>query len=450
MDESMIPLPLDGVRVLDLTGVWAGTFATLLLADLGAEVLKQENQFVLQPNTRVLPVAHLTKAMTSMGPGWITGLPNNEPGERPWNYHPMFVSLYRNKRSFTLDIRQAEGKEILGRLVALSDVVLENSAFGTMEKLGITYEWLRSLRQDIIYLRAPGYGLSGDYRDARAFGSNLEDVLGHQLLRGYRQAGPGEASGIFAADSIAATQIAFAVMTALWHRDESGEGQFIEMSQAENAMPMFAQAYMDYALNNRVDRARGNRSIHELDGEVPSGVYPCLSPGEAEEGLDRWIAITVVDDAGWQALVNLMGRPAWALAASFITAEGRVAAQDFIDEQIGLWTCQYDDYALFHQLQSAGIAAAPVLEASRVLDDPYVIDRKLYQAQEIQDDIGVYKYPVPIYNMPDSAGGIRRPPVAFGQDNEYVYREILGVTEEEFERLKAQGHIAERFSDDVP
>ena len=162
--------PLEGIRILDLGGVWAGTFATVLLADLGAEVLKQENQFIWQPNTRAVPGPRIPKAMAQRGPGWVTGLPNSDPGERPWNYHPMFVSLYRNKRSFTLDIRQPEGKEILGRLAAMSDAVLENSAVGTMEKLGISYEWLREQRDDIIFLRAPGYGITGEYASARTNG----------------------------------------------------------------------------------------------------------------------------------------------------------------------------------------------------------------------------------------------------------------------------------------
>ena len=185
----MAKLPLDGIRVLDLSGVWAGTFSTLLLADMGAEILKQENQYVWQPNTRGIPIAHLTEEMTQAGPGWVNGLPNNKPGDRPWNYHPMFVSLFRNKKSFTLDIRQPDGIEILGRLAAISDVVIENSAVGTMEKLGIEYEWLCSMREDIIFVRAPGYGLSGAYKSARTMGSHLEGVVGHHLLRGYRDRG---------------------------------------------------------------------------------------------------------------------------------------------------------------------------------------------------------------------------------------------------------------------
>jgi len=440
--------PLDGIRVLDLSGVWAGTFATLLLADLGAEVIKQENQFILQPNTRILPFVHLTKEMTSAGPSWVTGLPDNDPGERPWNYHPMFVSLYRNKKSFTLDIRQPEGLEILGRLVAEADVVLENSAVGTMEKLGVSYEWLKGIKENIIYLRAPGFGLTGEYKDARAFGSNLEEVLGHQLLRGYRGSEPAENSTIFAADYIAGSQIAFALMAAVWHRNQFGEGQFIEMSQAENATAMFAQAYMDFALNGELDEARGNRSIYAADGEVPCGAYPCKSPGSAEEGLDRWITINVMSDADWLRLRGVMGEPTWAISDDFLSTAGRLAKEDYIDEQLGHWTRGFEDYDLFHRLQAAGVAAAPILEASRVLSDPHVMARALFQEQTLEDDIGTYQYPAPIYQI--SGGGIRSAPVAMGQDNDYVYRELLGCDDEEIDRLTKAGHIADRFADQIP
>ena len=187
-----------------------------------------------------MPGPRIPKAMAEAGAGWVTGLPNSDPGESPWNYHPMFVSLYRNKRSFTLDIRQPEGKEILGRLAAMSDAVLENSAVGTMEKLGISYEWLREQREDIIFLRAPGYGITGEYANARTMGAHLEGTMGHQVLRGYLGSDPNSNSGIFAADYIAAAQIALAIMMAIWHRNNTGKGQFIEMAQAENAAAMFA------------------------------------------------------------------------------------------------------------------------------------------------------------------------------------------------------------------
>jgi crotonobetainyl-CoA:carnitine CoA-transferase CaiB-like acyl-CoA transferase len=447
----MAKLPLEGIRIVDLGGVWAGTFSTVLLADLGAEVLKVENQYVWQPNTRAVPIAHIQKSMTQAGPGWINGFPNNDPGERPWNYHPMFVSLYRNKRSFTVDIRRPEGLAILGRLVAMSDAVLENSAVGTMEKLGITYDWLRQQKDDIIFLRAPGYGLTGEYATARTMGAHLEGVMGHQVLRGYRDGDPSMNSGIFAADYIAATQIAFAIMAAIWHRNNTGRGQFIEMAQAENAAAMFAQAYMNYALNGVIEEAIGNRSIYAEQGEAPCGVYPCLSPGTSETGDDRWIAINVTNDAEWVALRQVMGDPDWAKAPELQTAAGRAANQDLLDERIAEWTKDFDDYELFHRLQAAGVPAAPVLEASRVLDDPHVQAHNLYQPQRlVVDDIGEYRYPRPIYEFPESPGGIRRPPVAFGQDNDYVYRELLKVSDEEYDRLVAEGHIATMFDPSIP
>ena len=444
----MAQLPLEGVRILDLGGVWAGTFSTLVLADLGAEVLKQENQFVWQPNTRA-GMARPPKAMAQAGSGWITGYPNSDPGPRPWNYHPMFVSLYRNKRSFTLDIRRPEGREILGRVAAMSDAVIENSAVGTMEKLGISYEWLREQRDDIIFLRAPGYGLTGEYQSARTMGAHLEGTMGHQILRGYRGRDPNSNSGIFAADYVAATQIALAIMMAIWHRNNTGKGQFIEMAQAENAAAMFAPAYMNYSLNREVEGAIGNRSIFAADGEAPCGVYPCQSPGGAETGDDRWIAINVTNDDEWASLRTAMGDPDWAQAAALATAQGRSEQQDLLDEKLAEWTAGFDDMALFHQLQAAGVPAAPVLEASRVLDDPHVQARQLYLPQQLQDDIGTHSYPRPLYDFPEAEGGIRRPPVAFGQDNEYVYKELLGVSDEEFARLIEEGHIATDFSDTV-
>ena len=142
-----------------------------------------------------------------------------------------------------------------------------------------------------------------------------------------------------------------------------------------------------------------------------------------------------------------MGDPEWAQAPELATAAGRAASQDLLDEKLAQWTVDFDDEELFARLQAAGVAAAPVLEASRVLDDPHVQARNLYIPQELQDDIGVYRYPRPIYDFPESEGGIRRPPVAFGQDNDYVYRELLGVSDEEYARLEAEGHIATSFSE---
>ncbi|MCH7511988.1 MAG: CoA transferase [Chloroflexi bacterium] len=438
-------LPLSDVRVIDFSVVWAGPFATMLLADLGAEVIKVENPHVLQPATRG-GIARPSKAMLQTQDAIIGGYPNNEPGPRPWNYHPFFVQLYRNKKSCTVDWRRPEGLEIIGRLVAKADVFIENTVQGTLERLGITYEWLREMNEEIIVVRMPAYGLSGPYASARAFGAQLESVMGHTLLRGYRDLDVSSNRAIYSADYLAGTQGALAVMMALWHRKKTGRGQLIEIGQAENASGMFVQAFMDYALNGNVQTRIGNRSVHDA---APYGVYPCLSPGNANEAEDRWIAITVTNDEEWLALRKVMGDPAWANAADLATNAGRAAEQDLLDEKLAEWTRGFDDYDLFHRLQAAGVPAAPVLEASRLFDDPHVQARGIYQPQRLFDDVGTFRFTTPFYRLPETPATVHQPPVALGEHNDYVYRELLGVSDEEYERLKADGHIAMDFDPSI-
>ncbi len=439
-------LPLDGLRVIDLCVVWAGPFATLLLGDLGAEVLKAENPHVMQPMTRGTLARPPKDLVARLAPA-AGGYPNNDPGPRPWNYHPTFVQLYRNKKSFTVDLRTEEGKEIFGRVVGLSDVVVENNATETMEGLGITYEWLRRYRDDIIMVRIPAYGSTGPYNQARALGVHLESVMGHTLLRGYADDDPSASSPIFSGDYLAGAQAALAVMMAAWHRERTGEGQLIEIGQAENASAMLAQAFMEYALNGTLPERMGNRSIY---GFAPTGVYPCRSDGPASECGDRWIAIAVNHDVEWQRLVELMGSPAWALDPGYATNEGRLAGHDAIDACLSEWTRGFEDYDLFHRLQAVGIAAGPVLAGSRAFDDPHCLARGLFQPQTLFDGVGPYRFNTPFFRFSETPTGVRQPPVAMGEHNDYVYRGLLEVDDAEYERLVAAGHIAQDFDAEIP
>ncbi len=428
--------PLEGIRILDLTVVWAGPFATMILADLGAEVIKVENVNVWQPMTRG-GMARPPAALLKVSAAWAGGTPGNEPGARPWNYNPTFVSLYRNKKSVTADIRKPEGLEVLRKLVAISDVVYENNATGTMEKLGITYDWLRAANPEIIFMRVPAYGSTGPYWNARALGVHLEAVMGHQLLKGYDDADPSHGTAIFSGDYMAGAQGAFAVMAAIRHRRKTGRGQLVEIGQAENASPMFTQAIVDYSLNRRVQTTIGNRDIN---GRAPCGVYPAKSPGTAAQQLDRWIAIHIEDDAGWGALREVMGDPAWAQDARFDTNDGRAAHHAEIDRHLGAWTREQDDYALTHALQARGIAAMPVLEASRTFDDPHLRDRGFFRKQRLENG-EVYEFVGPLYSMPETPIEFFQGPVALGEHNEYVYKSLLGYSDAEYDALLANGEI---------
>ena len=437
--------PLEGIRVVDFTVVWAGTFATLLLADLGAEVIKVENVHVWQPMTRG-GVARPPKSMMQGTAAWSSGWPRDEPGPRPWNYCPTFVQLYRNKYSATIDVTGPGGVDLVRRLVEKSDVFFENNAVGTIEKLGFDYETLRSWKDDIVMVRAPGYGLTGPYREARTLGVHLESVMGHSLLRGYRDLDPSHTTAIFSGDYMAGAHGAFAVMAALRHRRRTGQGQLIEIPQAEAASPLLAQAFMDYTLNGNVQNVVGNRSIY---GFAPCNTYPCRSPGDGTDGGDRWISITVYNDDDWAALRRVMGDPAWAASDDYATAADRIEHQDELDANIGDWTQTQDDYELFHALQAAGVAAAPVLEASRRFDDPHVLARGLDAPQELQDGVGTFLYNTPFYRFPETPVGVAKPPAALGEDNEYVYKEVIGLSNAEYDALQEQGHIGLDYDESI-
>jgi crotonobetainyl-CoA:carnitine CoA-transferase CaiB-like acyl-CoA transferase len=441
----MSPRPLDGVRVVDLCVVWAGPFATMLLADLGAEVIKVENPFAWQPITRAT-LASPPKQMGGWPPMMTAQMPGGVAGDAPWNYSPTFVGLFRNKRSFTTDLLRPEGMDVLKRLVAVSDVVYENNATGTLEKLGITYDWLREANPNIIFVRVPAYGSTGPYHDARALGVHLEAVMGHTLLRGYEDADASANSSIYSGDYFAGVHGALATMTALWHKDRTGEGQLVEVGQAEVASAMFTQAMMDYTLNRETHGASGNADVH---GQHPCGVYPTRSPGTAADGGDRWVAIHVEDDQRWNALGRVLGNPGWASDPRFATNDGRTANRQELDSLIAAATRDQDDYDLFHALQAAGISAAPVLEASRVFGDPHFRERDLFHSLQIKGTERPYEYVAPLWKYPETSADPRRAPVTFGEDNDYVYRELLGVSDEDFARYEAMGFIATRYDDSI-
>ena len=439
------PRPLEGVRVLDLCVVWAGTYATSILADFGAEVIKLENVHVFQPMTRGARARPPQAAMAG-SLSWATGYPNNEPGPRPWNYCPTFVQLFRNKRSVTIDLTSERGQALLRPLIQQADVFVENNAVGTAEKLGLDYDALRAINPDIIVLRAPGYGLSGPYRDARTLGAHLESVTGHTLLRGYPDRDPSQTSAIFAGDHMAGAQGAFAIIAALRHRRRSGQGQLIEMAQAEAAAPMIAQAYMHQAFHGAPPDPVGNHSIY---GFVPHNLYPCRSPGTPADGSDRWIAITVTCDEEWRALRDVLGDLEWAADPTLDSNDGRRAREDEIDARLSEWTREQGDYALFHRLQRAGVPAAPVLEASRVFDDPHVQARELNSPQTLPGGVGPYLFNNPPYRFPATPLRVDRAPVALGQDNAYVYTELIGLSPAEYQAIVDAGDAGPDFDADI-
>jgi crotonobetainyl-CoA:carnitine CoA-transferase CaiB-like acyl-CoA transferase len=376
--------------------------------------------------------------MARLMPPWIAGHPP-EPGPRPWNNSPAFIQVLRNKKSFTVDSRRPEGRAIVEQLIAISDILAENLAIGTLEKLGLDDDAIRAIRPDIIILHMPAFGRSGAYVEGRGYGAHIDSMAGSTVLRGYRDTAPIDNVSIFAGDFWGGMHGAVAVMAALRHRRRTGEGQVIEMAQVESSAHMFPQAALDAAWNGREHRTIGNRSI---EGHVPSGVFPAA-------GSDRWIAISCRDDAEWQALVDFMGRPAWATDPALATAARRIAAQDMLEEQLAAWTATRDRDELFHALQQAGVTAGPVLDAREAAEDPHLAATGVWKRLPATEDYPEVDWLRPPYRFSRSNVDLRTPPCLFGEHNDYVYREVLGLSDAEIEKLAAAGHIATTFDPDV-
>lgn len=429
----MPKLPLEGIRIVDITVVWAGPFATQVMADLGAEVIKVENVHIWQTFTRGFQ-ARPSKELISTQVPMVGGYPDREPGDRPWNRSPLHNSLYRNKLSMTVDLRIPKGMEILKRLIQKSDVVYENNVPETMEKLGITYDWLKEIKEDIIFIRVPAYGLSGPYKNYRALGVHLESVIGHNVVRGYPDMDPSSNSAVYMGDYVAGVQGAFAVMAALHYHNRTGKGQLIEMAQAEGALPMLGEMIMDYTMNNRVQGTLGNRDMH---GAAPCGCYRC-------KGEDRWINITVSSDEEWEGLCKVMGNPPWTQEGRFSDQLNRAKNQDELDALLEKWTVNYDSYELMHLLQKEGVPAGPVMTAPDCFNDPHLKERGFFHRVS-HPEAGTHLYPGFLFRISDIPMEYRKPPCRMGGDNEYVYKKVLGISDEEYTQLEAEGHIGMDF-----
>ena len=423
----MARLPLEGLRVLEITVVWAGPYCGSFLADLGAEVIRVESTRAFVPLTRGA-APHLSQAVIDNLPLYSGGTPGRVPGERPFNRSPMFNSHARNKRSMTVDLLAPGGREIFDRLVAVSDVLIENNPTETMEKLGISYESLKAVKDDFIMLRMPAYGSTGPYRDYRAHGVHIEGVVGHTQLRGYTDTDPSYNTTVLMSDAAAGAQGAFAVLAALRHRKRTGEGQLVELGQAENVFPFLGEYYMDYAMNGRTHGTLGNRHPTALQN-----CYPCA-------GDNRWVVVTVYDYRQWHALCQVIGAVELASDGELAEPAGRLARQDEIDAHITAWTLQQTPNQAMHALQQAGVPAGAVMNQADAYADSHLKERQFFK-EAWQADCGTHLYPGPQYQMSKTPLGIHRGPVMLGQDNDYVYRELLGYSADDCAQFEAAGHI---------
>jgi crotonobetainyl-CoA:carnitine CoA-transferase CaiB-like acyl-CoA transferase len=415
--------PLEGVRIVDLTVVWSGPYATMLLADLGAEVIRVENPFVLPPTTKGY---HPRPILTNPGfLGNLYGPPRPGAPDRPWNRHAMNNSIARNKLSATIDIRREEGRELLMRLAEQSDVFIDNFKANGLDRIGIDVSELRRRNPRLIIVRLPPTGLSGDYAGYTGFGAQFDGLSGLLSICGHRDSDLTTTPATTYMDGASGPAGAFAVMAALRYRSATGRGQFVELSQHENVINHLGDMFVDQQLGIEPQR-RGNRD----PWRAPQGLYRGRETG-------TWLAISVGDDEAWRSLAKVIGHPELGTDPRFATAPGRRENHDELDRLISGWTETQPVVAAFHALQSAGVPAGPLLDDELLTADPHLDDRGWFRPLE-SGDVGTH--PHPGFAFAGVPQAWRRGSPTLGEDNEYVYKKILGVSDAEY-RVYAQEKI---------
>ncbi|MCS6800617.1 MAG: CoA transferase [Chloroflexota bacterium] len=403
----MSALPLEGVRIADFSWVHAGPFATMILAEMGAEVIKIETSKRLDIVRQLPPMADRVGGINRSG---------------------YFNAVNRGKRSCTLDLQTAAGRALACDLIRVSDVVVENFSPGVLDRLGLGYASLREVRPDIILVSISGYGATGPDRHYVAYGTPLTAFSGLVMLHGYPGGEP-QSMNLAWPDPVAGYTAALAILAALLHRAETGEGQFIDLAQAEAAIAFLGDQIAETTMNGRQPPRRGNEEV----GAAPHGIYPCA-------GQDRWIAIAVTDETAWHGLRAALRDPDLeddAFADPFQRWERRAD----LDRIVERWTRQRSPEEAFHWLQTHGVPAAPAATCADLASDPHLHARAFFGIDH-HPETG----PRQMAGLPWVFGSLPRrigaPAPRLGADTEWVLGALLGLDRARIAQLIAERVIA--------
>lgn len=400
---------LEGIRIIDLAMVFAGPMNSRLLAVLGAEVIKIESAVRSDVFTRA------------------NVYPENQPGEEPWNRGAFFHTINAGKYGISLNLGSEKGREIFKSLVKISDAVVENFSPRVMENWGLGYEELKKIRPDLIMVSMSGLGHYGPLRDFYMYVPGMEGMSGLASLTGHPD-GPPLLSGHAYGDWVLGTTGAASLLVALYHRQRTGVGQYIDVAGREAVACHIGDVIMDFTLNGRVRTRMGNQH----SSAVPHGCYRC-------KGIDQWINIAVEDDEQWKGFCQAIGDPPWTKEDRFSDALSRWRNREELDKLVEAWTAQHEHYEAMEILQKAGVPSGAVLSMREMHLDPHYIERGFFEI--IDHGKGIGKRPIP-RSMPAKFSDVqdfvlRRAP-RFGQDNEYVFCDLLGMSKDDLKTLEEE------------
>ena len=419
---------LDGIRITDFSWYGAAPYATRLLAAYGAEVIRIESSTKLD------------------GMRWQA--PRKQDVPESYNISGMFNNFNPGKLGIALNMSHSESFKIAKKLVSISDVVLDNFYPGAMEKWGLGYEELVDIKPDIIVVKMPVTGITGPYALWRGFGTSIRTMAGIDYITGNPERPP-IGTGMAALPDFSSNpyHAATAILSALHYRNKTGRGQFIEVAQFESTVCWTETSILDYTVNGRIQKAIQNR----LPYAVPHGVYRCRaeerevdycampeSVPERRSKDERWCAIAIFTEDEWKAFCGAIGDPAWTKEDRFATFQCRKENEEELDRLIGEWTIDRPPEEVMMRMQQAGVAAGVVQDGEDLLTrDPHLRERGFHVYLE-HPEAGEIAHDGLTFSLSATPGEIRRAPL-LGEHNEYVYREILGLSTEDVDRLTVEG-----------
>jgi len=406
-------LPFSGLRILDMTTFWAGPCCTHFMALLGAEVI------------------HVESARRPDGTRLIAGIPVTE--EQWWEKSPIFAALNTNKKSLTLDLRSPRGREVLRRLIATCDVIVENFTPRVLDQIGLDFAAVQEIRPDAVMLRMPGFGLDGPWRDNPAFAYAIESASGLSWLTGYPDRPPYEPYSI--GDPNAGVHAFNALLLALEHRRRTGEGVLVEAAMVDAALSISAEQVIEYSAYGALLERAGNRG----PTAAPQNLYRAADIDEFGR-LDCWVAIAVVTDEQWVRLRGALGSPSWATDPALSAAAGRCARHDLIDERLAAWCEPRSADDIVATLWDAGVPVAKVMQPHRQTELDQLAFRGFFEEVEHPVNGRARLSTVPMRFSGWSGPFHTDPAPTLGQHNHELLAE-LGLTPSEVADLEASGVI---------
>ena len=331
-------LPLEGMRVIDFTNVLAGPYMTEWLGVMGAEVIK------IETNSRLSDRLALARS--------------SKPRRVGVNESYSFVLNNYSKKSITLNMKQPKAVDLAKELIKISDIVTENFGGPVMDQWGLSYEELKQLKHNIILFAGSGYGRTGPRKEFPGYAPIVDAFTGLTSVNGYIDAKPAPLGSYGWTDMIQALNGTFAILAALNHRLETGEGQYIDAAMTESNANFMGELFMDYAMNERVGKPVGNRD----NVMAPHGCYRC-------QGEDKWVAIAISNEQEWAAFSNAIGNPDWTKREDFNDELSRWKNQEQLDKLIEEWTKKHDHYEVMRILQEAGVMAGASINMVEVVND---------------------------------------------------------------------------------